>query len=292
MEDRSEIAQAISDVLGGSPRRSSAGLEDALRLLGVWQTSEFAKRGSFDLARYLDLAHVAKRNPFGCDVTPITGAFYLPDNRRLLKDRLTLLAELRPAALSRGVYWLAPDVQFWGRSLSTRSFIWDIRRIARGPASSTLPEVESDEENAWPEVRTFVQPGRLTDRRTLRAYSDAVPHGVALRSAVLDGNVEVLWVPDEFVATLYHYQADHAIPVPVGFFSSAPDQLYAAKRLFADEVLNQRDCHELKNADSNKAKSAEDEMQLRRKALLVSSSDIDGFPTTSAHSENPNNKPK
>lgn len=269
LEDRAEVVQAISDALGRRPRRTNEGLPEALRLFGVWDTSAFAASGTLDVVRYLDLVHVIKANPFGCDVSPITGALYLSENRKLLKERLALLAELHgDGPARRTVYWLAPDVLFWGRSLATRSLIWDLKRIVRGAVGASAADVETEEDAAWPEVRTFVQPGRITDRQSLRAYADAVPHGVGLTRAVLDGNVEVLWIPDVFVCVLYHYQTEHAIPLPLGFFSSAPAQLEAAKRLFVEDVLNQDDLVELKNADRNRASSVAAELASRRDELL------------------------
>jgi hypothetical protein len=47
------------------------------------------------------------------------------------------------------------------------------------------------------------------------AYRESVPGAVSLNRTVLDGNVEILWVPDKFVYVLYHFYSDHAIPIPL-----------------------------------------------------------------------------
>ena len=269
LEDDPLIAQAISDVLSKCQRRSNQGLVEVLRYFGVWDKSAFAQDGGLNFARYLDLVHIVKGNPFGHNVTPMTGALYLPGNRRELKDKLSLITELYSSSPGRRtVYWLAPDVPLWGRSLSTRSFVGELRRFAKGGPNAPAPSIDVEEPSERPAVRTFVQPGRIQERAAVRAYSDAVPDGVGLSRSIMDGNVEVLWIPGELVCVLYHYQTEHAIPVPIGFYSTDTELIERARTLFVDEVVNQKDIYELKNADTGRRTYLNAEMALRREELI------------------------
>ena len=273
LEQRPDITKAISDSLGGAIKTGNDGMVSAFKMFGAWNAAPFSAAGGFRLERFLDLVHVVKANPFVEDVVPVTGSLFLAENRKFLKDRLALIAELGIITdaehhASRRIYWLTPDVPFWGRSLSTRSFGSDLRRFMNSSVAAEQAQVGTEDvELSSPLVRAFIQPGRLPDSRTRRAYSDGIPGSAALRSRVLDGKVEVLWMPGRFVCMLYHYQTDHAIPVPVGFFSVAEPQLTAARQLFIDHVFSQQGVFELKNSDKGDGKNIDAELAKVRQEL-------------------------
>jgi hypothetical protein len=65
---------------------------------------------------------------------------------------------------------------------------------------------------------------------------------------------------------LYHYQTDHAVPVPVGFFVAEP-QILAAQQLFIDHVFSQQGTFDLKNSDKGDGKNIDAELAKVRQEL-------------------------
>ena len=274
LEQRPDITKAISDSLAGTAKTGNDGVVSAFKMFDVWNAGQFSVAGGFRLERFLDLVHVVKTNPFVEGVVPITGSLLLAENRRFLKERLALMVELGGAApaehhASSRIYWLTPDVPLWGRSVSARSFSSDLRRFMNSSVAADQLQTSAEEQDLnSPLVRAFIQPGRLPDSRTRRAFSDGIPGSAALKIRVLDGKTEVLWMPGRFVCMLYHYQTDHAIPVPVGFFSVAEPQLSAAKQFFIDYVFSQQGVFDLKNSDKGEGKNLDAELAKLRQELL------------------------
>ena len=273
LEQRPDITKAISDSLAGTAKTGNDGIVSAFKMFGAWNAAQFFAVGGFRLERFLDLVHVVKANPFVEGVMPITGSLLLAENRKFLRQRLALIAELGNAAdaehhASARIYWLTPDVPFWGRTLSTRSFGSDLRRLMNSSLAAEQSQMSSEEQDLKsPLVRSFIQPGRLPDTRSRRAYSEGIPGSAALRNKVLDGKVEVLWMPGRFMCMLYHYQTDHAVPVPVGFFSVAEPQLLAAQQFFIDLVFSHQGTFDLKNSDKGDGKNIDAELAKVRQEL-------------------------
>jgi hypothetical protein len=94
-------------------------------------------------------------------------------------------------------------------------------------------------------VRTLLPPGRLPDQRSRIAYRTAIPGAVDLGADVLDGKVEVFWVPETFVIVLYHYHLDGCIPIPIGFMSTNPEHLAMARDFLVNEVIGSRTVYDL-----------------------------------------------
>ena len=137
----------------------------------------------------------------------------------------------------RPICWLAPDISFWGRAKAARSLLLRMNRVVRAPDESPDEDTPDEPGELLPEVRVLLPPGRLLDHKAVMAYRDSVPGAITLSRTVLDGNVEILWVPDKFVCVLYHFFSDHAIPMPFGFVSSEKHHLEAAERIILEEAI-------------------------------------------------------
>ena len=78
---------------------------------------------------------------------------------------------------------------------------------------------------------------------------------------MLDGKLEIFWVPDSFVVVLYHYHLDGPIPIPIGFLSTNPDHLAIARNLIVNEAIGSRTVYDLSNATGGLGKDCTQALQ-------------------------------
>jgi hypothetical protein len=264
LEERIDFSQAISDELSKGTAKSNNGLQRVFERFHINMPADCTAGGAFDLVRYLDYAHVLGKNPYGDDTKPMIGALYLPDNRKVITERIKLQREINEAAglgpdLSTPICWLAPDVSFWGRTNAVRGFVREMGRAARASAQHAVEEAEDLSEKD-PVVRTLLPPGRIPDQKSRLAYQGAIPGALDLGAEVLDGKLEVLWVPDSFVVVLYHYHLDGPIPIPIGFLSTNPGHLAIVRDLIVNDVIGSRTVYDL-SATGGRGKDCTETLQ-------------------------------
>lgn len=197
------------------------------------------------------------------------GQLWLSENSNQLIQRLKLSMQVpdangRIGLNRRPICWLAPDVSFWGRAKAARSLVLKMNQVVRAPDESTDEDTPDDPGQLMPEVRVLLPPGRLLDHKAVMAYRESLPGAISLSRTVLDGNVEILWVPDKFVCVLYHFFSYHAIPIPIGFVSSEPKHLKIAEQVILDEAIADSRVFELGTKAGSSGADRTDEFALLR----------------------------
>ncbi len=254
---RLEIAEAISDALADRERGNNESLRDFIRTFDDGLLGRYAGDDTFDLRRYAQDVHLTKAAKYVDDrVTPMLGALHLQRNADMLLARLQAEltrddplwrkhsdadgvaggegAELTapaplPAARHDALWW-APQSALWARSRSARDLAQNIDAL--------LQPQQVDVEGVRAGVVRVVVPGdRRTSRERLSVYWDQFPRLFGADISLLNGNLELLVIPDRLVCAMYHFHLAHqAIAVPIGFLSSHPDHLRAVGALVSARV--------------------------------------------------------
>jgi hypothetical protein len=86
-------------------------------------------------------------------------------------------------------------------------------------------------------VRVVVPGDRRLARERFSVYWDQFPRLLGADVSLMNGNLELLLVPERLVCAMFHFHLAHqAIAIPVGFVSSHPDHLRAAGALVSGRV--------------------------------------------------------
>lgn len=255
---RLEIAEAISDALASQERGNNESLLDFIRTFDDGLLGRYAADDTFDLRRYAQDVHLTKAAGYTDDrVTPMLGALHLQRNADMLLARLQaeLTLDDAPAhehsdadgvageACSEAVapapapaghddaLWWAPQSSLWARSRSARDLAQKIDALLH----SQQKGAEVVRASA---VRVVVPGGdRRASRERLSVYWDQFPQLFGTEISLLNGNLELLLIPERLVCVMYHFHLAHqAIAVPIGFMSSHPDHLRAAGALVSGRV--------------------------------------------------------
>lgn len=256
LEERIEFSTAVSDEIAKGTTKGNDGLWPILEHFGISMPTDCMTDGQFDLARYLDYTQVLGKNPFGEGAKPLIGALYLAENRKNIVDTIRLQRQINETAgsgprLELPICWLAPDVSFWSRTNTARSFVRDIERATK-PAPQAAPDSTEEFNDKDLALRTLLPPGRVPDQRSRIAYRAAIPGAMELAGQVFDGKTEILWMPGVFVTVLYHFHIDSPIPIPIGFLSTNPKHLAAAREIVVNEVIAKQTVYDLGNASGGR----------------------------------------
>lgn len=83
---------------------------------------------------------------------------------------------------------------------------------------------------------------RRSSRERFSVYWDQFPRLLGADIPLMNGNLELLLVPDLLVCALFHFYLTHqAVAIPIGFVSSHPDHLRAAGALVSARVRAKQD---------------------------------------------------
>lgn len=250
--NRLEIAEAISDALANQERGTNETLRDFVRTFDDALLGRYVSDDTFDLRRYVQDVHLTKVAGYDDSrVTPMLGALHLQRNAALVLERIR--AELAsvdqppseesvigddsekgnqaaPVPVGRDALWWAPQSALWARSRGARELVQKLDGLlgdqARGAASSQAGG-----------VRVVVPCERRSSRERFSVYRDHFLRLFGADVSLLNGNLELLLVPERLVCAIFHFHLAHqAIAIPVGFMSSHPDHLRAAGALVSGRV--------------------------------------------------------
>lgn len=256
---RLEIAEAISDALANQERGNNESLRDFIRTFDDGLLGRYVGEGTFDLRRYAQDVHLTKAAGYQDDrITPVLGALHLQRNANMLLARLqaeltrddgtphehsdaggvTVDAGAEAAGASpvpappahHDALWWAPESVLWARSRSARDLAQKIDALLQ-------PRQEGAEAVRDGAVRVVVPCDRRASRERLQVYLDQFPRLFGADISLLNGNLELLLIPERLVCVMYHFHLAHqAIAVPIGFLSSHPDHLRAAGAIVSERV--------------------------------------------------------
>lgn len=256
---RLEIAEAISDALANQERGNNESLRDFIRTFNDGLLGRYVGEDTFDLRRYTQDVHLTKATGSEDDrITPMLGALHLQRNADILLVRLqaelsrdngtprahsdadcvtaeagakaTAAAPVPAPPAHHNALWWAPQSALWARSRSARDLAQKIDALLQ-------PQQEGTEAVCYGAVRVVVPGDRRSSRERLQVYLDQFPRLFGADISLLNGNLELLLIPERLVCVMYHFHlAQQAIAVPIGFLSSHPDHLRAAGALVSERV--------------------------------------------------------
>lgn len=250
---RLEISEAITDVLANQERGNNESLLAFIRTFDDGLLGRYVSDDAFDLRRYVQDVHLTKVGGYDDGrVTPMLGALHLQRNAALLMERIQAeLAradqpppegsgasvvseggrgeETAPESAHRDALWWAPQSALWARSRSARDLVQKLDRLLAPQPSGASMRAGG--------VRVVVPGDRRLARERFSVYWDQFPRLLGADVSLMNGNLELLLVPERLVCAMFHFHLAHqAIAIPIGFMSSHPDHLRAAGALVSGRV--------------------------------------------------------
>lgn len=196
--------------------------------------TKYVSNDFFDLSAWL-LDRDRKKTGYGNQNTRgLLGPVYLKNNRieimRWLKNFLAEQENKENKKANR-IYWLPPNVPLWAASGSELSeFIAKMDSELKKSYDShegvvTLFSTENNDDNFNPRKK---------------AFSQRLPHGVALYNASPLDRVELMVFQGLFAIAQYHLQPNKTsgITIPIGFITSDPDRMDRIERVLKDRLKN------------------------------------------------------
>jgi hypothetical protein len=249
---RLEISEAITDALSNHERGRNDSLRDFMRVFDDVLLTRYVSNDVFDLRRYVQEVHLTRTTGYEhAEVTPILGALHLRRNADQVLARVVSELALQEApgadeeladdhevpaeghrqeerpAMPRNPLWWAPKLFLWGRGRGARDLVLKLDR-----ALASLPGAPEG-----PAVRVAVPCDRRAPRERMSTYLDQFPRLFGVDLTLMDGNLELLLVPDVLVCALFHFHLEHQpIAIPIGFMSSRAEHLRAASTLLSNRV--------------------------------------------------------
>lgn len=250
---RLEISEAITDVLANQERGNNESLRDFIGTFDDGLLARYVADDTFDLRRYVQDVHLTKVGNYDDDrITPMFGALHLQSNATLLLKRIQ--AELAradqsslegldlsdvpegsrggkatPEPVQRDALWWAPHSALWARSRGARELVQKLDRLLAPQSSGASVQTGG--------VRVVVPGDRRSSRERLSVYRDHFPRLLGADISLMNGNLELLFVPKLLVCAMFHFHLAHqAIAIPIGFMSSHPDHLRAAGALVSGRI--------------------------------------------------------
>ncbi|MDO8729491.1 MAG: hypothetical protein Q7K26_06480 [bacterium] len=254
---RLEMAEAISDAMVSHDQRDNDFFENFIAMFDDELLKGYIAKDEFDLRKYVQDVHLTKVNSYSnSKVIPLLGALHLKKNRDILVEWLTTwttsdlptsngegdsdmkegkIDSIESHQKAKSALWLAPQSRLWSRSPAANELLQIINRII-------APKDDGEVSLKVGGVRTLLQIERGDNgdkNRAAGTYKDIFPKLFATTDSIMGGNFELFLFEDKFMCALFHFHiAHHPVTVPIGFFSSLPGHLEAAKRLVSKQILN------------------------------------------------------
>lgn len=277
---RLEISEAITDALSNQDRPQNDSFIDFIDYFNYPLFERYVSNDTFDLRRYVQDVHLARVVGYDNErVTPLLGAFYLPNNSDLIISKLRseilkreeLLVENYKALtldgdlnkidmvlvseknIAQSGLWLAPQLSLWARTRNAREFVQKIDRLLEGKNKKNIPP-----------VGTYVMiPGRsqVTKERAFK-YRDLFQYLFSMDTCFMDGKLELLLIPEIMVCVLFHFHLEHQpISIPLGFISSEPEHLEIASTLLIESTKSKQISSLMYNNDNTSVALAQQGLQ-------------------------------
>lgn len=252
---RLEIAEAITDALVNQKRGSNERLREFVNTFDDSLLRRYIDHDTFDLRQYVHDVHLTQLvRPVDEHVTPLLGALYLPRNIALVTGRIqaafavgdTVSAkssadqseagiELQQSAAvtaPKAALWWAPQSSLWARTRGARELAQKIDRLL----------LIKDEQPSSGGLHVIVPTPRQSPRERLSIYQDQFTRLLAVDMSLMDGSLELLIVPNVLVCATFHFHLAHqAVPIPIGFMSSAPEHIATASALLTERIGSKLD---------------------------------------------------
>ncbi|EMJ6735305.1 TPA: hypothetical protein L9811_003586 [Klebsiella pneumoniae] len=216
LDDSTDIHEMITKSLGHNKRSSNISMiATAMAYFeDTWTKKVFndysINPASFALASAESLADLQKPKI-------LAGPLYSNSNWSFISSKVQKYITNRTTSedkKAKQLVWLAPSDPYWGKSSRIIDCLSELENLqlttGKNPERVFIPKL-------------YLPLSSPTDRRTLSKLvydfreSANLNYGVA--EGFMDGNVEVLYLEDEFIVVFYHINFPESLPVtlPVGF---------------------------------------------------------------------------
>lgn len=151
---------------------------------------------------------------------PFVGPIYAAHNWNLVSEKIDAAVNAQrktKGSSDRYLTWIAPSDGFWGKSIRLNSCLSEL--ISEALTKGNQPILAY-------KPKLFLPLCNENDRYTVNQWKNDLgeyySHSYGLIEGFLDGNIEIMLLPDEFVVVCYHISWKEALPVtmPVGFVST------------------------------------------------------------------------
>ncbi|WP_114152299.1 hypothetical protein [Chromobacterium haemolyticum] len=246
---RESISHAMTEAINSQDSSDNGALREFIRRFTDVVMDAYVSQDRFDLRQYVMDVHLTQTRHYPTErVTPVLGSLHLESNRTRLLEMLTQAMEEVPtvsdtdpvpsgphrAAGAGKACWLAPNDHLWSRSDRVKELVRKFNSVLNGSSK----EVDDDANGIHVILQTEDMSMGAT-RRLRVQYEQISPHLFFTKPWLMDGDVELLLVPDRLVCVLYHFNLQRQpISVPIGFISRERHHLEIAQALIAKRFQN------------------------------------------------------
>jgi len=232
LEDSSTVQELVTDALASAQKPTNfEEITRAMEILEDRDTPVLLNDSSIDIAKLmLDQQEGSLDDPVRI---PLLGPIYSKENWELIVRYLDRHVDSPKSSdeFPPDLLWLAPADGFWGQTMRTSACLDSLidRAVTKGkkPARLYTPKLFVPVQDAK---------DRLAINRWKQQFSKQNSSVFGLVEGFLEGNVEVLVLPDRLAAVSYHVSRPESLPVtlPLGFLTADPQAVKVITELVED----------------------------------------------------------
>ncbi|GAS61526.1 hypothetical protein ABUJ42_13970 [Salmonella enterica subsp. enterica serovar Chester] len=241
LDDSTDIHELITKTLGQNKRPSNISkIAFAMNCFAdVWTKKIFndisISPASFAIASAESLADMQRPQM-------LSGPLYSEVNWKLISGRIHRCIKNRIVSGDKSIkslVWVAPSDPYWGKSSRIIDCLMELEKLQ-------LTSSKNPERIYSPKL--YLPISSPSDRKTLNKwiydFRDSANINYGLAEGFMDGNVEILYLEDEFVVVCYHINQPENLPVtlPVGFISTDINIIKHISQI-TDEYINSSTSH-------------------------------------------------
>jgi|JTFO01.1.fsa_nt_gb hypothetical protein len=234
LDDSSVVQELVTDALASAQKPENfREVAKAMVALEDQETRILFNDRSVDIVQLLAAQQSGKLND-GAWI-PFLGPLYSQANWELITEYIELqIASIKNVkGRVEELLWIAPSDGFWGKSLRTAACFSNLVDWSNTKGKKSIKLFD-------PKLYLPVQDS--TDRRAIgrwrQEFSNHDKEVYGLVEGFLDGNVEVLLIPDYMAVVCYHVSRPESLPVslPVGYVTTDKLRVGVVAKLVKDYV--------------------------------------------------------
>lgn len=234
LDESSSVQELVTDaIIRVQKPLNLSQISNAMSILDDQDTNTLFNTHSIDITKLMLSQQSEQVN--GGRWVPFLGPIYKKSNWELINEyifsKLSIIKTNKQEV--RDFVWIAPSDGFWGKSHRT-SAIYNL--IVEG----ALTKGKKPERLYNPKLYLPVQD--VSDRQTIRAwkqdFSENLTNVYALIEGFMDGNVEIMLLPEHLAVVCYHISIPENIPItlPLGFITTDKEKINLISKLVKDYV--------------------------------------------------------
>lgn len=236
LSDSTEVHELITKTLGQNKKESNIqSIAYAMKSIGDYWTKDIFNDNSVDLVLFAH--HSAESSVNDKKPKIFVGPIYSNENFDFVFDKIKNAVtkfDKSKDKMIKSFKWIAPSDSYWGQSSRIISILNEIEdyQLTKGDNAQRIfqPEIylplsdTSDKNALW---------------RWKRNFGDNSQNIYAIIEGFMGGNVEVIYLENEFVVVCYHISRPETLPVtmPIGFISTDVKLIREISKM-ADEYIN------------------------------------------------------